>query len=168
MRSSFRARARSRCDDVTFGYAEGRPVVRELTLELIPASTSRSSGATGAGKSTVAKLLTRQYDPQEGAIELGGVDLRDATLESLHRRIVLLPQEGHLFSGTIADNVRLAHPEATDDEVRSALRRIGALERFEASAGRTRDGRADARRAPVRRRASARRASRESRWLIRR
>jgi ATP-binding cassette subfamily B protein len=117
--------------NVTFGYAEGRPVVRELTLELHPGEHVALVGATGAGKSTVAKLLTRQYDPQEGRIELGGVDVRDATLESLHRRIVLLPQEGHLFSGTIADNVRLAHPDATDEEVRSALRRIGELDRFE-------------------------------------
>jgi len=117
--------------DVTFGYAEGRPVVRDLTLELLPGEHVALVGATGAGKSTVAKLLTRQYDPQEGRIELGGVDLRDARLESLHRRIVLLPQEGHLFSGTIADNVRLAHPDATDEDVRRALRRIGALDRFE-------------------------------------
>ena len=117
--------------DVTFGYAKGRPVVRELTLELHHGEHVVLVGATGAGKSTVAKLLTRQYDPQEGHIELGGVDLRDATLESLHRRIVLLPQEGHLFSGTIADNVRLAHPDATDEEVRSALRRIGELDRFD-------------------------------------
>jgi ATP-binding cassette subfamily B protein len=116
--------------DVTFGYAEGRPVVRELTLELHPGEHVALVGATGAGKSTVAKLLTRQYDPQEGRIELGGVDLREATLESLRRRIVLLPQEGHLFSGTIADNVRLAHPDATDEEVRSALERIGELDRF--------------------------------------
>ena len=117
--------------NVTFAYAEGRPVVRDLTLELHPGEHVALVGATGAGKSTVAKLLTRQYDPQEGRIELGGLDLRDATLESLHRRIVLLPQEGHLFSGSIADNVRLAHPDATDEEVRSALRRIGELDRFE-------------------------------------
>jgi ATP-binding cassette subfamily B protein len=117
--------------NVTFGYVEGRPVVRELTLELHPGEHVALVGATGAGKSTVAKLLTRQYDPQEGCIELGGVDVRNATLESLHRRIVLLPQEGHLFSGTIAANVRLAHPAATDEEVRSALRRIGELDRFE-------------------------------------
>jgi len=117
--------------DVTFGYEDGRPVVRDLTLELRPGEHVALVGATGAGKSTVAKLLTRQYDPQEGRIELGGVDLRDATLESLHRRIVLLPQEGHLFSGTIAENVRLAHPEATEDELRSAMRRIGALDRFD-------------------------------------
>ena len=117
--------------DVTFSYSGERPVVRDVTLELTPGEHVALVGATGAGKSTVAKLLTRQYDPQQGRIELGGVDLRDATLDSLHRRIVLLPQEGHLFSGTIADNVRLAHPDASDEDVRRALRDIGTLERFE-------------------------------------
>jgi ATP-binding cassette, subfamily B, bacterial len=118
--------------DVTFSYSDGgRAVVRDLTLELEPGEHVALVGATGAGKSTVAKLLTRQYDPQQGRIELGGVDLRDATLDSLHRRIVLLPQEGHLFSGSLADNVRLAHPDASDEDVRRALRSIGALGRFE-------------------------------------
>jgi ATP-binding cassette subfamily B protein len=117
---------------VSFGYGDGRTVVRNVTLAFAPGEQVALVGATGAGKSTVAKLVTRQYNPQQGSIELGGVDLRDATLESLQRRIVLLPQEGHLFSGTIADNVRLAHPDATDEQVRDALRDIGALERFEA------------------------------------
>jgi ATP-binding cassette subfamily B protein len=115
---------------VTFGYRK-RPVVRDLTLEVPAGEHVALVGATGAGKSTVAKLLTRQYDPQQGSIELGGVDLRDATLASLRRQIVLLPQEGHLFTGTIADNVRLAHPDTTDEDVRRALRTIGALDRFE-------------------------------------
>jgi ATP-binding cassette, subfamily B, bacterial len=115
---------------VTFGYGR-RPVVRDLTLDIAPGEHVALVGATGAGKSTVAKLLTRQYDPQSGGIELGGIDLRDATLVSLRRQIVLLPQEGHLFTGTIADNVRLAHPDASDEDVRQALRTIGALDRFE-------------------------------------
>ncbi len=115
---------------VTFGYGK-RPVVRDLTLEVAQGEHIALVGATGAGKSTVAKLLTRQYDPQEGSIELGAIDLRDATLASLRRQIVLLPQEGHLFTGTIAQNVQLAHPDATDDDVRRALRTIGALDRFE-------------------------------------
>jgi ATP-binding cassette, subfamily B, bacterial len=118
--------------DITFGYDTATPVVHGITLELPPGEHVALVGATGAGKSTLAKLLTRQYDPQQGSISLGGVDLRDATLGSLHRRIVMLPQEGQLFSGSIADNVRLAHPEASDEQVAHALDRIGALERFEA------------------------------------
>ena len=117
--------------DVTFGYRSSRPVVRGVSLALESGEHVALVGATGAGKSTLAKLLTRQYDPVRGEIRFGEVDLRDASLDSLHRRIVMLPQEGHLFSGTIAENIRLAHPDASDAEVVRALDRIGALERFE-------------------------------------
>jgi ATP-binding cassette, subfamily B, bacterial len=117
--------------DVTFGYAGSAPVVKSVSLRLEPGEHVALVGETGAGKSTLAKLLTRQYDPQDGSISLGGVDLRDATIESLRHRIVMLPQEGHLFSGTIADNVRLADPGASENAVRLALSQIGALERFE-------------------------------------
>ncbi len=105
-----------------------------MTLRVEPGEHVALVGATGAGKSTLAKLLTRQYDPGEGSVALAGVDLRAATLESLRRRVVMLPQEGHLFSGTIADNVRLANPEACDADVRRALLTIGALDRFESLA----------------------------------
>jgi ATP-binding cassette subfamily B protein len=88
-------------------------------------------GPTGAGKSTFAKLLTRKYDPLAGAVAFGEIDLRAASYESLRDRIVFVPQEGHLFSGSVADNVRLAKPDASDEDVREALRSIGALERFE-------------------------------------
>jgi ATP-binding cassette, subfamily B, bacterial len=118
-------------ENVTFGYQRSRPVVCHVSLGLEPGEHVALVGATGAGKSTLAKLLTRQYDPQQGHIKLGGVDLRDASLDSLSRRIVMLPQEGHLFSGTIADNVRLAHPDASDEDVAKALERIGSLERFQ-------------------------------------
>jgi ATP-binding cassette, subfamily B, bacterial len=118
-------------DGVTFGYGGHAPVVKGVSLRLDAGEHVALVGVTGAGKSTLAKLLTRQYDPQDGAIRLGGVDLRDGTLESLRHRIVMLPQEGHLFSGTIADNVRLADPEASDDAVRHALDQISALARFE-------------------------------------
>jgi ATP-binding cassette, subfamily B, bacterial len=125
------AKGRLLLRDVTFGYEPLRPVLHEVSLEIDPGEHVALVGATGAGKSTLAKLLTRQYDPQAGRIEFAGVDLRDTTLESLHRRIVMLPQEGHLFSGTIAGNVRLAHPEASDEDVRRAVRGIAALDRFE-------------------------------------
>jgi ATP-binding cassette, subfamily B, bacterial len=117
-------------DHVTFGYSDGAPVVHDVSLVFEAGEHIALVGATGAGKSSLAKLLTRQYDPRRGTITFGDVDLRDATLESLHRRIVMLPQEGHLFSGTIGDNVRLAHPDASDEDVVRALDAIGALERF--------------------------------------
>jgi ATP-binding cassette, subfamily B, bacterial len=117
--------------DVTFGYDPDAPVVEEVSLRLESGEQVALVGVTGAGKSTLAKLLTRQYDPQRGSIALGGVDLRDGTLASLRHRIVMLPQEGHLFSGTIADNVRLADPEASDEAVLHALEQIGARERFD-------------------------------------
>jgi ATP-binding cassette subfamily B protein len=118
-------------DSITFAYGE-EPVLRSVALEIEPGEHVALVGATGAGKSTLAKLLSRQYDPGIGSIELGGVDLRAATLASVRSRVVLVPQEGHLFSGSLADNVRLARPEATDDEVEQALDEIGALDRFAA------------------------------------
>jgi ATP-binding cassette subfamily B protein len=87
-------------------------------------------GPTGAGKSTLAKLIARLYDPTEGCVRFAGVDLRDATLGSLRQRIVVVPQEGFLFNGTIRDNVRLARGDASDTEVDEALAAIGILERF--------------------------------------
>jgi ATP-binding cassette subfamily B protein len=121
-----------RADDVTFAYGDSPPAVVGVTIAITAGEHLALVGATGAGKSTLAKLLVRAYDPIEGHVSYGGVDLRDAPLDDLRRRIVFVPQEGHLFSGTITDNVRLARPDATDDEVRAALRAIGTLDRFEA------------------------------------
>jgi ATP-binding cassette subfamily B protein len=118
-------------EDATFGYDPERPASADVTLRIEPGEHLAVVGATGAGKSTLAKLLVRTYDPSAGRVTFGGVDLRDAPLGDLRRRIVSVAQEGHLFAGTIADNVRLARPEATDDEVREALRAIGCLDRFD-------------------------------------
>jgi len=121
-----------RAEDVTFAYGDSAPAVAEVSLTVAPGEHLALVGATGAGKSTLAKLLVRAYDPQQGMVSLGGTDLRSATLDALRARIVFVPQEGHLFSGSIADNVRLGRVDASDDEVREALRSIGALARVEA------------------------------------
>jgi ATP-binding cassette, subfamily B, bacterial len=116
---------------ITFAYRDGPAAVADVSLTIEAGEHLALVGATGAGKSTLAKLLVRAYDPQHGSVAFGGVDLRNASLDDLRARIVFVPQEGHLFSGTLADNVRLARPGATDEEVHDALRAIGALERFE-------------------------------------
>ena len=122
-------------ENVTFAYGDDTPAVADVSLEIEPGEHLALVGATGAGKSTLAKLIVRAYDPGEGRVTFGGVDLCDARLDELRRRIVFVPQEGHLFSGTIAENIRLGRPDATDEETREALRDIGALERFEALPG---------------------------------
>ena len=90
--------------------------------ESSPASRSRSSARPAPGSRALAKLLVRAYDPNAGRVTYGGVDLRSAQLDELRRRIMFVPQEGHLFSGTIAENIRLARPDATDEETLDALR----------------------------------------------
>lgn len=120
-------------DGVSFSYPGTAAMVLEgVSISIAAGERLALVGPTGAGKSTLAKLVARLYDPAEGTVRLGGVDLRDATLASLRERIVVVPQEGFLFDGTIADNLRLARPGATDDDLVEALRAIDALERFEA------------------------------------
>ena len=118
-------------DDLTFAYGANAPAVAGVSLTVAPGEQLALVGATGAGKSTLAKLLVRAYDANDGRVRFGGVDLREAPLDDLRRRLVFVPQEGHLFSGTIAENISLAYPAASADDVREALRAIGALERFE-------------------------------------
>ncbi|HEX6165323.1 MAG TPA: ABC transporter ATP-binding protein [Acidimicrobiales bacterium] len=117
-------------DHVSFAYGDGPRVLRDVSLRIPAGSRLALVGPTGAGKSTLAKLAARLYDPVEGQVRFGGVDLRDATLSSLRGRIVVIPQEGFLFNGTIRDNVRLARAGATDAEVDAALRAVGAHDRF--------------------------------------
>jgi ATP-binding cassette subfamily B protein len=118
--------------DVSFAYVGGPRVLRDVTLSIPAGSRLALVGPTGAGKSTLAKLIARLYDPTEWRVTFGGVDLRDATLASLRGRIVVIPQEGFLFNGTIRDNVRLARGGATTAEVDDALRAVGAFDRFAA------------------------------------
>jgi ATP-binding cassette, subfamily B, bacterial len=119
-------------DAVGFRYpATEAAVLSDVSITVADGERLALVGPTGAGKSTLAKLMARLYDPTEGTITFGGVDLRDATLASLRQRVVVVPQEGFLFGGTIADNVRIARFDATDDDVRAAFDAIGALERFD-------------------------------------
>jgi len=121
---------------VGFGYAPGlSPVLSNVALELAHGERLALVGPTGAGKSTLAKLIARLYDPSTGTVCYGGVDLRQASLESLRRRIVMVSQEEHLFQGSVADNVRAVRPAASDHEVAQALQQIGAYERFRAKVG---------------------------------
>ena len=118
-------------DGVTFSYAASvQPVLRDVTIRVAHGSKLALVGPTGAGKSTLAKLMARLYDPTQGSVTYGGVDLRDATMASLRQRIVVVPQEGFLFNGTIRDNLRIARADATDAEIDDALRTLGVLDRF--------------------------------------
>jgi ATP-binding cassette subfamily B protein len=119
-------------DAVSFAYGDGPTVLDDITLTIGSGERLALVGPTGAGKSTVAKLIARLYDPVDGAVRFAGLDLRDATLAGLRRGIVMVPQEGHLFGGTVRDNVRLGRGDATDADVAAALDRIGLLDRFEA------------------------------------
>jgi len=117
-------------DGVSFAYDGRTMVLRDVDLFVQHGERVALVGPTGAGKSTLAKLMARLYDPTSGTISYGGVDLRDCTLESLRERICVVPQEGYLFYGSIRDNVRLGRQGATDDEVVDAMRTIGVHERF--------------------------------------
>lgn len=117
-------------EGVTFAYGDGPPVLHDVSLSIPEASRIVLVGPTGAGKSTLAKLAARLYDPVEGRVTFGGVDLRDSTASSLRGRIVVIPQEGFLFNTSIRENVRIARAGATDAEVENALRAVGAYERF--------------------------------------
>lgn len=123
-------------DKVTFGYAgSDRPALNEVSISVADGERLALVGPTGAGKSTLAKLMARLYDPSAvdgvtGSVSFGGVDLRLSSMSDLRRRIIVVPQEGFCFGGTIRENIRIARPEATDAEVEQALESIGALDRF--------------------------------------
>ena len=120
------ARGHLKFEDVEFAYSNGRPILPDFTLEIPAGETIALVGTTGAGKSTLAKLVSRFYDPTSGRITLDGIDLRNLHPKDLRRAIVMVTQEAYLFSGTVADNIALGKPDATLDEIRAAARAVGA------------------------------------------
>ncbi len=111
--------------DVTFGYDPAVPVLEQVSLLLAAGESLAVVGPTGAGKSTVAKLITRFYDPQSGSVTIDGHDLRNVRLDSLRRQLGVVPQEPFLFAGSVRDNVTFARPDADDAEIWEALEATG-------------------------------------------
>jgi ATP-binding cassette, subfamily B, bacterial len=123
------ARATLSLRDVEHRYdPAGKPALHGVSLSLPHGTRLAIVGPSGAGKSTLAKLMARLEDPIKGSVSYGGVELRQARHDALRARIVMVSQEGHIFAGTVADNLRAVRTEATDAEMRDALARIGALE----------------------------------------
>jgi ABC-type multidrug transport system fused ATPase/permease subunit len=120
------ARGELRFDHVGFEYVEGRPVLPDLDLTVPAGQTLALVGTTGAGKTTLAKLATRFYDPTAGRVLLDGTDLRTLRSTDLRDAVVMVTQENYLFSGTIADNIRFGRPSASMDDVVAATTALGA------------------------------------------
>ncbi|HCU78118.1 MAG TPA: ABC transporter, partial [Microbacterium sp.] len=120
------ARGHVAFEEVTFGYADDRVILPHFSLDIPAGQTIALVGTTGAGKSTLAKLVSRFYDPTRGAVTLDGVDLRRLHPKDLRRAIVMVTQEAYLFSGTIADNIALGKPDATLEEIQAAAAAVGA------------------------------------------
>jgi ABC-type multidrug transport system fused ATPase/permease subunit len=112
--------------DVDFCYVPDRPVLPDLNLSVPAGQTVALVGTTGAGKTTIAKLIARFYDPTSGSVTLDGVDLRDLTQSELRRHVVMVTQENFMFDGTVADNIRFGRPDATDAEIAAAAAAVGA------------------------------------------
>jgi len=113
-------------ENVSFGYDPRLLVLNNIDLKIAPNETLAIVGATGAGKTTVINLVCRFYDPTSGSIKVDGHDLRDVKLQSLHRQIGLVLQEPFLFSESVRENIRYAHPEASDEKVVEAAKAVGA------------------------------------------
>ncbi|WP_327667301.1 ABC transporter ATP-binding protein/permease [Streptomyces sp. NBC_00485] len=119
-------------DEVAFGYRTGGEVLPRFGLTVPAGQTVAVVGSTGAGKSTLAKLLARFYDPSEGRVLLDGVDLRELSVPELRRGVVMVTQEAFLFSGTVADNIAIGRPDATREQIERAAKAIGAHDFIEA------------------------------------
>jgi ATP-binding cassette, subfamily B, bacterial len=115
-----------RFEAVRFGYGEGPEVLHDLDLDVPAGTTVALVGHTGAGKSTIAKLLARFYDPRDGRITIDGYDLREVTQASLRRQLGIVPQEGFLFAGTVTDNIAFGRPGVSPEQVVQAAQTVGA------------------------------------------
>jgi ATP-binding cassette subfamily B protein len=118
-------------DHVTFGYDPATPVLHDVDLRIDVGETVAFVGPTGAGKSTMAKLVTRFYDPTEGRVLIDGHDIRHVSLDSLRSQLGVVPQEPFLFAGTVRENIAFARPESSDEEVWEAVRTVGLQEVIE-------------------------------------
>jgi ABC-type multidrug transport system fused ATPase/permease subunit len=114
--------------DVRYAYTQGRDVLHGVSLDLRPGERLAVVGPSGAGKSTLGRLLAGIHGPREGSVRLGGVELTELELDDLRGHVSLITQEHHVFVGTVEDNVRLARPEASSEQVRDALAAVDALE----------------------------------------
>ncbi|HZN88083.1 MAG TPA: ABC transporter ATP-binding protein [Thermoleophilaceae bacterium] len=126
-----RLRGEIEFDDVTFAYDGEHPALEDVSLYVPPGQTLALVGSTGAGKSTLAKLVARFYDPDSGRVLIDGHDLRGVTERSLRSQLGVVPQESYLFSGTIRDNIAFGRPDATYEDVEVAARAVGAHEFIE-------------------------------------
>ncbi|MFM8927447.1 MAG: ABC transporter ATP-binding protein [Rhodoluna sp.] len=114
--------------DVQFAYSNGKVVLPKFELEIAAGQTVALVGTTGAGKSTLSKLISRFYDPSEGTVSLDGVNLRELSDEQLRQAVVMVTQEAYLFSGTVGENIALGKPDATKSEIEAAAKAVGAHE----------------------------------------
>ena len=112
-------------EDVSFGYTDGALVLRDVDLAIAPGQSVAFVGPTGAGKSTLARLVMRLYDATDGRVLIDGYDVRQVAISSLRRQVLLVPQESFLFAGSLRDNLRFGRPTATEDEVLQAVAAVG-------------------------------------------
>ncbi|WP_342442017.1 ABC transporter ATP-binding protein [Lysinibacillus sp. FSL K6-0075] len=112
--------------NVSFAYQDGIPIIENVNLTIAPGQSVALVGTTGVGKSTLASLINRFYDPQEGSIEIDGIDLRDVTLESLRSNISMVLQDTFLFDGTVYDNIAYGWKDATNEQVLEAAKAANA------------------------------------------